>query len=97
MLETERLDSLVSKEEIFDGEPVFVGTRVPVRTVATFLDDGESVQAVLECFPSLTVQMIAVAQEWTRLHPREGRPRRFGEINPGWTIRISKTVKLTPP
>jgi uncharacterized protein (DUF433 family) len=48
-----RLSCFVSDPEILGGTPVFVGTRVPVRTLFEHLAAGESLGDFLEAFPSV--------------------------------------------
>lgn len=40
--------------DIMGGTPVFVGTRVPAQTLLDYLEGGESIDAFLEDFPSVT-------------------------------------------
>lgn len=42
-----------SNPEILGGKPVFVGTRVPVRTLIEYLESGYSLEAYLDSFPSV--------------------------------------------
>lgn len=50
-----KLEEIVhSDPEIVSGEPVFVGTRVPVRNLLDYLEGGESIEAFLEDFPSVS-------------------------------------------
>ena len=52
-----------SDPEILGGTPVFVGTRVPVRTLLDYLEAGDSLSEFLEDFPSVTRdQAVAYAQ-----------------------------------
>lgn len=39
--------------EILGGEPVFMGTRVPVRTLTDWLTGGYSLEDFLDNFPSV--------------------------------------------
>ena len=39
--------------DICNGRPVIVGTRIPVQTIMEFLGAGDSVDDVLEAYPSL--------------------------------------------
>lgn len=49
--------------EILSGTPVFVGTRVPVKTLFDYLEAGDSLDLFLNEFPSVTrVQAIAALQ-----------------------------------
>jgi len=40
--------------EIQSGEPVFTGTRVPVKNLFDYLKGGNNVEGFLEDFPSVT-------------------------------------------
>jgi uncharacterized protein (DUF433 family) len=52
-----------SDPEILGGTPVFVGTRVPVRTLLEYLEAGDSLGEFLEDFPSVTRQQAVTALE----------------------------------
>jgi uncharacterized protein (DUF433 family) len=41
------------------GEPVFRGTRVPVRTLFDYLEGGETVEQFMDDFPGVTREQIA--------------------------------------
>ena len=43
-----------SHPEIMSGAPVFVGTRVPVRTLLDYLEAGDSLDEFLEDFPGVS-------------------------------------------
>ncbi|HEX5871591.1 MAG TPA: DUF433 domain-containing protein [Longimicrobium sp.] len=43
-----------SHPEIVSGEPVFVGTRVPARTLVEWLVGGHTLDEFLDNFPSVT-------------------------------------------
>jgi len=43
-----------SSKEILGGEPIFKGTRVPVRTLIDYLEAGENLQDFLKDFPTVT-------------------------------------------
>jgi uncharacterized protein (DUF433 family) len=42
-----------SDPEIMGGTPVFVGTRVPIDTLFDYLEDGETLDEFLACFPTV--------------------------------------------
>ena len=44
--------------DILGGTPVFTGTRVPVRTLFEYLENDYSLDEFLECFPSLSREMV---------------------------------------
>jgi len=53
-----------SDPEIMGGEPVFVGTRVPVRTLLVYLEGGETLDGFLDNFPTVTrEQAVAFLEE----------------------------------
>jgi len=43
-----------SDPEVMGGEPVFVGTRVLVRSLFEYLEAGDSLEIFLDAFPSVT-------------------------------------------
>jgi len=47
-------DIITTDPEILGGVPVFKGTRVPVKTLFEYLENGYSLDEFLECFPSVT-------------------------------------------
>lgn len=56
-----------SHPEIHSGDPVFVGTRVPVRTLMDYIEGGDSLDVFLENFPSVTrEQAVAFLEEASR-------------------------------
>lgn len=40
--------------DIMSGTPVFAGTRVPVKILIEYLEDGASLDVFLECFPTVS-------------------------------------------
>jgi uncharacterized protein (DUF433 family) len=56
-----------SDPEIHSGDPVFVGTRVPVRTLLDYIEGGDSIDVFLDNFPSVSCeQAIAFLEEAAR-------------------------------
>lgn len=62
--------------EIMGGEPVFVGTRVPIRNLFDYLEAGDSLDDFLEQFPTVPREQAIAALEIARealvavAHPR---------------------------
>ena len=52
-----------SDPEIMGGTPVFVGTRVPVRTLIDHLAAGDSLDVFLDDFPSVSREQAIAALE----------------------------------
>ena len=44
--------------DVMGGTPVFCGTRVPVQTLIEYLEAGETIDAFLEGFPSVTREQV---------------------------------------
>ena len=55
-----------SDPEIMGGEPVFVGTRVPARTLFEFLEAGDTLDEFLAEFPSVSRERAVAALEAAR-------------------------------
>jgi len=55
-----------SDPEILGGTPVFVGTRVPVKTLYDYLEGGDSLDEFLDNFPSVTRDQAIAALELGR-------------------------------
>lgn len=54
-----QLDELISSDiEILFGETVFMGTRVPIQTVFWHLEQGFSIDEILQDFPSISKEQI---------------------------------------
>ena len=52
-----------SHPEIVSGEPVFVGTRVPLATLLDYLEAGQPLSEFLEDFPTVTREQAVAALE----------------------------------
>jgi uncharacterized protein (DUF433 family) len=56
-----------SHPEIVSGEPVFVGTRVPVRNLLDWIEGGHTLDEFLDNFPSVTRdQAVAFLEQATQ-------------------------------
>jgi uncharacterized protein (DUF433 family) len=67
---------LVARPDLVGGEPVFAGTRVPVRHIGLLARKGVPVAEILEDYPALDENDIAFARLFTELRPDPGRPRK---------------------
>jgi uncharacterized protein (DUF433 family) len=52
--------------EILAGEPVFAGTRVPLRNLFDYLEAGDSLEIFLDAFPDVTREQAVAALELAR-------------------------------
>lgn len=50
-------DLITIDPEILGGTPVFKDTRVPLRTLFEYLENGYSLTEFLECFPSVSREL----------------------------------------
>jgi uncharacterized protein (DUF433 family) len=50
--------------EVLGGTPVFANTRVPAQTLLDYLEEGQSLQAFLDDFPTVShSQAVAVLEQ----------------------------------
>lgn len=80
-----------SVKGVVGGEPVFKGTRVPVRTIAAMKLQGAATDEIIEGYPALTTRMVDLAEIWVAAHPARGRPRKLSEQG----LKV-KSVKRLP-
>jgi uncharacterized protein (DUF433 family) len=52
-----------SDPDILGGTPVFIGTRVPVKTLLDYLEAGDSLDEFLDHFPSVSREKAIAALE----------------------------------
>ena len=52
--------------EILSGTPVFVGSRVPLKTLFDYLEGGETLDEFLHQFPTVTRELALAALEQAR-------------------------------
>ena len=52
-----------SDPEILSGEPVFVGTRVPLQNLIDYLAAGDTLETFLDAFPSVSRDQVVAALE----------------------------------
>jgi uncharacterized protein (DUF433 family) len=67
---------IVSDSEIMSGTPVYRGTRIPVELVAAMMDQGASVEEILNGYPALSREQVKLAPLYVKAFPRRGRPAR---------------------
>jgi uncharacterized protein (DUF433 family) len=61
------LEPIVHRDpDILGGTPVFVGTRVPVKTFFDYLEAGDSLEVFLDAFPSVSRKQAVAALELAR-------------------------------
>jgi uncharacterized protein (DUF433 family) len=69
------ISSVVHRDpDILGGTPMFIGTRVPVRTLIDYLEAGDSLNDFLEDFPSVAREQAVAA---------------LGSIQPGDVVEIT--------
>ena len=54
--------------EVLGGDPVFAGTRVPVKSLFDHLEAGDSIEEFLEGFPSVKREQVIALLEEAREH-----------------------------
>ncbi len=58
MIKRIKVPTVHSAKDIQGGEPVFYGTRVPVKALIDYLKAGERVDDFLQDFPSVTKDQV---------------------------------------
>ena len=67
--EARRLSEIMEKApDRLGGEPVFRGTRVPLKSLFDHLSAGDSVETFLDDFPGVTRAQVQVAIEIAGMH-----------------------------
>lgn len=72
-----RNDRLINIDpEIMGGEPVFMGTRVPVKSIVDWLVGGYSLEEFLDNFPSVSREQAVqfIEESGALLMERHGAP-----------------------
>ena len=59
-------NAIVKDADILGGEPVFRGTRVPFKILIEYLEGGDTLDAFLEQYPSVTRELAVAAIEEAR-------------------------------
>jgi uncharacterized protein (DUF433 family) len=85
---------VVSSPEVLGGEPVFRGTRIPLRHVASLFRKGVSEQEIVEDFPSLSVRDLAYARLFSRFGDKPGRPAKAAGLSQGSDGRVAMRLLL---
>ena len=68
------VSSVVSQDpEVLGGEPVFAGTRVPVKSLFDHLEAGDSIEEFLAGFPSVKREQVIALLEEARQHAVSAR------------------------
>lgn len=65
-------EHVVIDPEILGGEPVFAGTRVPVRSLFDHLKAGESIDDFLDGFPAVRRPQVVALLEESEAHALAG-------------------------
>ena len=53
-------------DEILGGTPIFAGTRVPVRTLFDYLEEGDTLEEFLDDFPAVSKEHAVKVLEKTK-------------------------------
>jgi uncharacterized protein (DUF433 family) len=78
---------------VMGGEPVITGTRVPVRTIASLIEMGETHKVLREDYPHIPEEAYPVAVLWAHANPRRGRPTRPWDTTASPPVRARHTTQ----
>jgi len=84
---------VVEDPQIMGGVPVIQGTRIPVHLVGEMRRQGASVEEILEGYPSLTREHVALAELYVQAHPRRG-PKVQTQLPRGTRLIARKAYSL---
>jgi len=59
---------IVQDMDILGGEPIFKGTRVPVKSLFDHLEAGDSIEDFLDGFPSVKREQVITLLEESKAH-----------------------------
>jgi uncharacterized protein (DUF433 family) len=65
---------IVSDSDILGGAPVIRGTRITVHSILGRLNDGDTIESILEDYPYLDRISVEAAALYARANPPRGRP-----------------------
>ena len=68
------MKQIVVDNTIQHGEPVLLGSRVTVYTIAEIAEQGTPINEILRHYPAITAEQIEAACLFAKAHPRRGRP-----------------------
>jgi uncharacterized protein (DUF433 family) len=70
-----RARSIVVRDpDILGGEPVIKGTRITARSVLGRIEEGDSIDSLLEDYPYLDREAVEAAALYAKANPPRGRP-----------------------
>ena len=72
---------ITSNEDILGGTPVIAGTRITVYAVLGRLQDGETVEELMNDYPGVPREAFEAAEIYAKAHPLRGRPSGRGWKN----------------
>jgi uncharacterized protein (DUF433 family) len=67
-------DYIVSDKSICGGQPVIRGTRVTLRTVLASLAEGDSIEEILQAFPTLSNEAVRAVIAYAASSAEEDLP-----------------------
>ncbi len=67
-------ERIIRDPQVCGGEPVFKGTRVPLRTVLASLAEGDTIEEILVDFPTLTADDVRAAIAFAAASAQEDLP-----------------------
>ena len=83
---------VIRDKAVMGGEPMFKGTRIPVRLIAAMLAEGVDETEILDGYPKLDRRMLALTKIWVAANPRRGRPKSLKDL--GFKLKSTKHIQL---
>jgi uncharacterized protein (DUF433 family) len=87
-------EMIVSDPDIMRGSPVYRGARIPVQLVADMLNQGTTPEEIVEGYPSLDEEKVALGPFYVQAFPSRGRPvaRPWAKTKPVRTTRHRRSL-----
>ncbi len=80
--------------EIMGGIPTIRGTRIHVYDIAAWVAAGETMDDILDSYPSLSPEQVRLAALYAETNPYHGRPPQRMSIPEGATILVWDTIPM---
>ena len=81
MIKIAKNSIIQSHKDVLGGEPVFRGTRVPVRTLLDYIESGERLDDFLQDFPTVTKKQTLAVLEFIKQRLAKGGSQKLPSRN----------------
>ena len=79
---------VITDPQILSGTPVFAGTRVPVKTLTDYLEEGASIDEFLDDFPTVQREQVIQFLEEARERIVQQILATLATLQPGQVVTV---------